>query len=141
VSGCHIAAYVAARTPTALDKHVFKHGRGDEATGKRRKASVMQMDRRTEQAKARALAGPVGFTLERLLAIMQTLVRDAALDAVGDSAARDEQLSADVFMQVHAVDRAPWFGRESAAPVLVTPSATSCRENLWKWGREGHKAR
>ena len=70
----HNAAYVAARTPTALDKHVFKHGRGDEATGKRRKASVMQMDRRTEEAKARALAGPVGFTLERLLAIMQVRV-------------------------------------------------------------------
>ena len=35
------AAYVAARTPVALDKHVFKSGRGDEA--KKRKASAMQV--------------------------------------------------------------------------------------------------
>jgi len=34
---------------------------------------------------------------------LQTLMRDAALDAVGDSAARDEQLSADVLMQVRAI--------------------------------------
>jgi len=58
------------------------------------------MDRRTEEARAREMAGPGGFTLERMLSIMQVLLRDAAGEARATTDARDSVLSADVFMQV-----------------------------------------
>lgn len=58
------------------------------------------MDRRTEEARAREMAGPGGFTLERMLSIMQVLLRDAAGEARATTDARDNVLSADVFMQV-----------------------------------------
>jgi len=95
-----LAAYVAARTPQTLDKHVFSASRGDGGGGKRRKMNGTSMDRRMEDARAKEMAGPGSFPIERLLAIMQVLVQDATEDTKSSQREQDDLLAADPFMQV-----------------------------------------
>ncbi|KAK3246851.1 hypothetical protein CYMTET_43631 [Cymbomonas tetramitiformis] len=99
-----LASYVAARTPADMDKHAFNGAQEDDvagAGGKRKRASSLSLDRRTEQARAASLSGPRSFRLERLLNIFRRIALDA--DSSDRGVSKHDLLSADIFVQISSL--------------------------------------